>query len=208
MATKLLVLGDSGSGKTTSTRNLDPKETFILQCVKKELPFKGAKQAYNTENKNLFFCKDIKTCLQALQNINDKTTKKVVIVDDFNYLMSFGYKASANDSGFEKFERLAFGIMDIIEYADQMREDITVIFMAHIQENASGKKSMKTIGKFLDDKIVIEGLFTTVLLAGGAEYGYNFITNGVIPAKSPMEMFEENTVENDLKKIIEIMKKY
>lgn len=148
--------------------------------------------------KNVFTASNISKVLGALDKIESNIKIKTLVIDDFNYLLTFGYKDSAKENGYAKFERLAFGIIDIFQKIDTMRNDLIVYVMAHTQKDNEGKISMKTIGKFLDEKLVIEGLFSIVFLSVGADLDYRFIVNGVDPAKSPMEMFETNEVENDL----------
>lgn len=198
MAQKVLILGSSGTGKSTSIRNLNPDETFIIKAVEKQLPFRKSDTLYNSEKKNVFTTQKISSVLAALGRIESNPNIKTLIIDDFNYLLTFGYKEKAAEKGFQKFEVLAFGIMDIFEKIDAMRKDLIVYIIAHTQKDQDGKLSMKTIGKFLDEKLVVEGLFSMVLLALGNESDYKFIVNGMDPAKTPIEMFESNEVENDL----------
>ena len=198
MAYKVLILGNSGTGKSTSIRNLIPEETFVIKCIDKPLPFKGSGKTYSLQNKNIFVTTNIQKVYAALDKINSNNKIKTLIIDDFNYLLTFGYKESAKERGFEKFERLAFGIVDIFQKVDEMRSNLIVYFMAHTQKDQDGKLSMKTVGKFLDEKLVVEGLFSIVILALGNENDYNFKVNGQDPAKSPIEMFETDDIENDL----------
>lgn len=220
MANMALIMGSSGSGKSTADRNLNPDTHFIIQCVSKELPFKGAKKMYNKEKKNLYVAKTTydskgaleatvsQNILRALKKIEEAKHIKTCTIDDMNYSLTFEYKARNNETGYAKFEKMAFGFMDVIEYIQTMRDDLTVFIKCHTQKDADGLLSAKTVGKFLDDKVVIEGLFSVVLLAGGADYGYKFITNKVLPAKSPMGMFDEDTIDNDLALINEKMITY
>ena len=208
MAQKVLILGNSGTGKSTSIRNLNPEETFVIKCVEKPLPFKKSEKLYCAEKKNTFTASNISKVLGALERINGNTNIKTLVIDDFNYLLTFGYKDSAKENGFAKFERLAFGIIDIFNKIDSMRNDLIVYVMAHTQKDNEGKISMKTIGRFLDEKLVVEGLFSIVFLALGADSDYKFTVNGVDPAKSPMEMFETNEVENDLTIINKAINEY
>ena len=198
MARKVLILGSSGTGKSTSIRNLNPDETFIIKVVEKQLPFKKSETLYNAEKKNIFTTQKINSILGALGKIENNPKIKTLIIDDFNYLLTFGYKEKAAEKGFQKFETLAFGIIDIFEKIDIMRKDLIVYIIAHTQKDQDGKLSMKTIGKFLDEKLVVEGLFSMVLLALGSENDYKFIVNGIDPAKTPIEMFETDEIENDL----------
>lgn len=201
MAKKILILGRSGTGKSTAIRTLEPTETFIIKCTEKELPFKNSSKLYNKENKNCYTTNNISTVLAALKKINENKKIKTVVLDDFNYLMTYEYKAKADEIGFKKFEDIAFGIMNIFETIDNLRDDLIVYVISHTQTDQFGETSTKTIGKFLDDKLVIEGLFTTVLLSTSASNEYKFITNGLVPAKSPVDMFSEQYIANDLQLI-------
>lgn len=208
MANKVLCLGASGTGKSSSIRNLNPQETFIIQVVEKDLPFKSSRSKYNLESKNILKRKNVSGIMKALDGINKIKEIKTLIIDDFNYCMTYGYKERAKDKGFEKFETLAFGVIDIFEKIDSMRADLNVYFMAHTQKDNEGKVSTKTIGKFLDEKVCIEGLFTIVTLSHGADNEYRFIVNGIEPAKSPMEMFETDEIDNDLSLINKAIDEY
>lgn len=208
MAQKVLILGSSGTGKSTSIRNLNPDETFIIKAVEKQLPFKKSETLYNSENKNIFTTQKINSVLSMLDRIEKNSKVKTLIIDDFNYLLTFGYKEKAVEKGYQKFETLAFGIIDIFSKIDTMRNDLIVYVMAHTQKDQDGKLSMKTIGKFLDDKVVIEGLFSMVILALGSEGDYKFKVNGIDPAKTPIEMFATDEIENDLTLINKAIKEY
>jgi GTPase SAR1 family protein len=208
MAQKVLILGNSGSGKSTSIRNLNENETCIIQCVKKRLPFKDSGKKYNEKNKNIFQNNDLVKVLSFLDRVDKNEKIKTLVIDDFNYLMTYGYKARAKEVGYSKFETLAFLVVDIFDKIDSLRDDLIVYIMAHTQKDADGKLSTKTIGRFLDEKVVIEGLFETVILALGSENNYLFTVNGLDPAKSPIDMFEKNEIENDLVLVNEAIKKY
>lgn len=208
MAQKVLILGNSGSGKSTSIKNLNEKETFIIQCVKKRLPFKDSTKKYSSENKNIYQTNNLINVLEALEKIEKMKNIKTLIIDDFNYLMTYGYKARSREVGYGKFETLAFLVVDILDKIDTLRDDLNVYITAHTQKDNDGKISTKTIGKFLDDKVVIEGLFEMVILALGSDNNYNFTVNGLDPAKTPIGMFETDEIDNDLVLINEAIKKY
>lgn len=208
MAKKILILGRSGTGKSTAIRTLEPTETFIIKCTEKELPFKNSSKLYNKEQKNCYTINNISTVLAALKKINENKKIKAVVLDDFHYLMTYEYKAKADEIGFKKFEDIAFGIMNIFETIDNLRDNLIVYVISHTQTDQFGEISTKTIGKFLDDKLVIEGLFTTVLLSTSASNEYKFITNGLVPAKSPIDMFSEQYIPNDLQLINAIIEEF
>lgn len=209
MAKKILILGDSGSGKSTAIRNLDPNSTYIIQGVSKELPFKGSMKVYNKEKKNLSSPQTLKKIIGILKNINEKGTHiKTVIIDDFNYFMTYDFFERIAETGYNKYSEIGKDARDVFEEVNKMRDDLIVYVMAHIQRDNEGNISTKTIGKLLDNTYGIEGQFTLVFLAFGAKFDYKFKTNGIIPAKSPIGMFENNEVENDLAVINKIMKEY
>ncbi len=208
MAQKVLILGDSGTGKSTAISTLNEKETFVIQCVKKRLPFKNSLKKYNSESKNIFITSNLKAVLDSLDKINKMKHIKTLVIDDFNYLMTYGYKDRAREIGFAKFETIAFLVIDILDKIDDLRDDLIVYIASHTQKDNNGKISTKTIGKFLDDKVCIEGKFEMVLLALGSENKYQFTVNGLDPAKTPIGMFETDDVVNDLNLINEKIKKY
>ena len=208
MARKILILGNSGTGKSTSIRTLDPNTTFIIKCIEKDLPFKNSSKLYCTEKKNIYTSSKAQNILGALQKINQNENIKTLVIDDFNYIMSTEFIETINEKGYDKFSRMAKGIHDIIAYIDTMRSDLTVFIFGHTQIDEYGNISLKTIGKLVSEKLNVEGMFTVVLLASGSKSNYNFITNGLEPAKSPIGMFSEPMVENDLQLIENTIKEY
>jgi len=209
MAKKILILGDSGAGKSTAIRNLDPASTYIIQGTPKELPFKGSSKNYNKEKRNLRAPQTIKNINGILKGINEKGPHiKTIVIDDFNYFMNFDYFERIFEKGYDKYNEIAKDVRDVFNTIDSLRDDLIVYVMAHIQRNEEGIISTKTVGKLLDNLLVIEGLFTIVFLAFGAKFDYKFKTGGIVPAKAPVGMFENNEVENDLALINKIIKEY
>lgn len=208
MATKVLILGDSGTGKSTSLENLDPSSTFIIKVEEKDLPFKGSRKIYNKENKNVATVRSTEKIIGYLDSLNKQEHIKTIIIDDSNYLLTRGYKQRAKENGFGKFETLAFTFIDLLDKIDSLRDDVIVYIIAHTQKDNEGALSYKTIGKFLDEKVKIEGMFTVVLLAFGADNNYRFTVNGVVPAKSPRGMFESTEIENDLTLVSKAIEEY
>jgi len=218
MSNAILVLGKTGSGKSTSVETLNPEETFMINVVGKDLPFRGGKKKYSAEKKNYFEASNYAKILNVMKSVNDKAPHiKTLIIDDMQYIMSYEFMTS-NTSGFDKFNEIAEHMFAIINLAKNMRDDLEVIFLAHTEENVDsmGQKSykIKTIGKLLDDKITIEGLFTIVLMAEQREVGmetqFGFRTRGTVrdTVKSPKGMFEEEYIPNDLKLVIDKIKEY
>lgn len=204
-------MGESGTGKTTSMRNLNPKETFYIDCDKKGLSWKGWRKNYNSENKNYMATDFPATVLQLLQKCNEKKEIKNVIVDTLNGIMVADEMRRSKEKGYDKWVDLAASVYGIVDYALSMRKDINVIFTCHTQtdhdDNGFIFTRIKTSGRKLD-KITLESKFTTVLLSKCIDGKYVFETQANFStAKSPMGALEP-VVENDITKIIEALKEY
>ncbi len=215
MSNLILVIGESGTGKSTSIETLDPKETFIIQVVQKPLPFRGFKKNYPIFSKenpkgNRIVAKDYTWIIKALQSIEMNKEIKTVVVDDFQYVLSKEYMKRAMERGFDKFTEMAQHYYDIIEMAQEMREDLNIIFLSHNESKEDGTSKVKTIGKLLDDKITVEGLFTIVLNTKIEDGSYYFETqnNGFNTSKSPKGMFGEFKIPNDMKYVVDKVNEY
>ena len=219
MANKILILGESGAGKTTSMRNLDAKETYVINCIGKPLPFKGWKSNYKEgKGGNLFKSTDWEQIVKCMHAISDtRKDIKTIIVDDAQYIMSYEFMARAREVGFNKFTEIAQHFFEVMITPERLRDDLTVIYLCHsddVSVNGSTRTKIKTIGKMLDDKITLEGLFTVVLLAGSYKaegaMKYVFLTNsdGTTTAKSPDGMFDTLSIPNDLQLVLNKIKQY
>lgn len=192
MAYKILILGDSGTGKSASLRNFKDDEILVINSAGKPLPFKNHFETVTPRFDHL--TDDI---LDALK----KTMKKVVVVDDAQYIMSFQYMRRIKEAGWDKWNDIQGDFFNIIQMCDYLPNDTIVYFLSHIQRDEQGHEKIKTMGKMLDEKITIEGLFTTVLKTSVQDGKYYFITqnNGLDTVKSPMGMFDSYAIDNDLK---------
>ncbi len=213
MAKVIGIMGESGSGKTTSMQNLDPTTTYYIDCDKKGLSWKGWREQYNTENKNYKKTDDQLKILSVLKNINDKKNNvKTVIIDTLNGVMVADEMRRAKEKGYDKWQDLAQSIYFIIDYALSMREELTVIFICHSQtekeEDGTIFTRIKTNGKKLE-KIVLESKMTTVLhaLVKDGKHIFQTKTNNST-CKSPMGAFEQEEIENDIVKVLEALKDY
>ena len=221
MASKLIgIVGFTGTGKSTSIKHLDSKETYIINTAKKELPFKGAEKLYNAENKNYREIDEITEITRLLKTISEKAPHiKNVVIEDSNYMMSFRMAEKATEVGFTKFTILAKDMVELFREARKLRDDLKVFYFTHPETIEDGGEivsyRMKTSGKMLDNQINLEGLFTICLYTHVEEQkdgtaSYNFITNRFkkYPAKSPDGMFTEIKIPNNLQLVSNTIDEY
>lgn len=219
MSKLVALVGDTGSGKSTSIRHLNPKETYIINVAGKDLPFKGSEKLYNRELKNYKKVDDAREILQLLQTLSKEAPHiKNVIIEDGNYIMGFDIVRKATEIGYTKFSVMAKNMVALLQGAKDLREDMIVFYLCHLDEvEDSGEivnYKMKTAGKMIDNQIKMEGLFTVVLYAIPEEKGeaieYNFITNRYkkFPAKTPVGMFNTLKIENNLQKVADTIREY
>lgn len=210
----ICIMGESGSGKTTSLRNLDPKTTFIIDADKKGLSWKDWRKGFNGDKKNYLKTDFPQVALQAIQKV-DKEEQfkniKVLVVDTINGLMVADEMRRSKEKGYDKWQDLAQSIYDLVDYSLTVRDDLTVIFVAHTQtdhdENGYMWTRIKTSGRKLD-KIVLESKFSTVLLAKCVDGEYKFETqSNFSTAKSPMGALEKE-VPNDMAAVLKALKEY
>lgn len=215
MSRCICIMGESGSGKTTSMRNLDPATTFYIDCDKKGLSWRGWKQQYNAENKNYMRTDDqnrVLACLRALHESADYKHVKTVVIDTINGIMVADEMRRSKERGYDKWLDLAVAIYDILDISLVLRDDLTIICVAHSQTERDDAGFMftriKTSGKKLD-KITLESKFSTVLLAKVIDGKYVFETRADrSTAKAPMGMFEAAQIENDITLVLKAMEDY
>lgn len=214
MSNMVLIIGESGTGKSTAIEGLNPNETFIIQVVNKPLPFKGFKVKYPLKTKendgNRIVSGKWNQIISVLEYLNNNPGIKVVVIDDSQYLMSDEYMTRATERGFDKFTEIGQHYYDVIKFAAGLREDLTIVFLSHSEVKDDGRIKVKTIGKLLDEKITIEGLFTVVLNTKIEDGNYYFETqnNGFNTTKSPKGMFESVKIPNDLGYVVEKINEY
>lgn len=213
MSKVICIAGESGSGKTTSMRNLDPATTLYIDCDKKGLSWKGWKSQYNTDSKNYIRTDNVSSVMTALRKLeNDWKDKKVVVIDTINGIMVADEMRRSKEKGYDKWVDLAACVWDLVCYANELRDDLTVIFTAHTQtdhdESGYMYTRIKTSGKKLD-KIVLESKFTTVLLAKVVDGEYKFETRANnSTAKSPMGAFKDFEIDNDIVEVIKALEEF
>jgi predicted ATP-dependent serine protease len=203
MGTATLILGESGTGKSTSLRNLKPEETLLIQTVRKPLPFRSAawKQWDKANTKTSIYVSD--SWQHIIKAIESASTygKKIVVVDDFQYLMANEFMRRSEEKSFDKFTEIGSHAWNVINTAiSKTPDDLRVYFLSHTEETQIGKVKMKTIGKMLDEKITVEGMFTIVLktLVKDGQYFFTTQNSGFDTVKSPMGLFDSLEIENDL----------
>ena len=201
MSIATLILGHSGHGKSTAMRNLSKDDAFVIQAWQKPLPFKNDWTYASKKNPdgNMFSTKSYSTIHHLVDGVVKEGKRKIIVIDDFQYLMSHEFMMKSAEKGFDKFTEMAKHVYDLITYLCSLPEDYRVYIMAHIDDANDGFQKMKTIGKLLDEKITPEGLFTIVLKSHKDDkYGFKTQTNGNDTVKSPIDLFDEDFIDNDL----------
>ena len=212
MGKMLLVMGEQGSGKSFSLKNLPAKEHFYIDCDKKGMNYKGWRNDYNEEQKNYIKCNDGEKIINLLKNISEKAEHiKYVSIDTFNSIMIADELKRSIQKGFDKWDDMANIILQIIMAVPDLRDDLTVIFIGHTQTSDDGFTQLKTNGRKLN-KIGVEGYFNTVLLAKcvnaeNNEYVFETKANNST-ARTPYEAFDTMTIPNDIVKVIEVIREY
>ncbi|PWM23676.1 MAG: ATP-binding protein [Clostridiales bacterium] len=199
MGLPVLIIGESGSGKSTSMRNFQPGELGIINVSRKPLPFRTSLKCVNTDN---------------YMQIDDTITKakaKSLVIDDAQYLMANEFMRNAKVNGYQKFTDIALNFWTLVQtVVNDLPDQKIVYFMAHTERDASGNEKMKTIGKMLDEKITIEGLFTIVMktVVQDGRYMFSTQTNGQDTVKTPMGMFDQPLIDNDLRMVDMTIREY
>jgi adenylate kinase family enzyme len=198
MGVPVLVLGASGSGKSTSMRNFEPDEVGIFNVAGKPLPFR--KKIPKVDN----------ATYEKIYKVLKEPKLKKYVIDDSQYLMAFESFDHAKETGYGKFTNMALNFRNLIDFIIRGTPNDVIVYMLHHTElSEDGKLKAKTLGKMLDNQLTVEGLFSIVLLCQVEGSEHFFITNsdGSNPAKSPMEMFELK-IDNDLKIVDAAIREY
>lgn len=198
MGLPVLILGESGTGKSASLRNFSNDELIVVNVANKPLPFKNKIKSIATDTYKEII-KELKT-----------TDKKVVVIDDAQYLMANEFMRRATERGFDKFTEIAQNFWVLVNTVKDLPDDTIVYFMAHIERDQNGNEKIKTIGKLLDEKITVEGMFTIVLKTNVTDGVYSFLTqnSGHDTVKSPIGMFKSFAIDNDLKFVDDKIRNY
>lgn len=199
MGIPVLILGESGSGKSASLRNFEPEDVSVFNVAAKPMPFRKKLPTKATSDYEA-----IKACIS-------QSSKKAFVIDDSQYLMCFESFARAKDAGFNKFTDFALHFYNLVQFIIRNTPpDVVVYFLHHTEiDSNTGKIKAKTMGKMLDNQLTLEGLFSIVLICQTDGKKHSFVTqsDGFTTAKSPMEMFPE-VIDNDLKMVDKTIREY
>lgn len=227
MANLVGIVGNSGVGKSTSIQNLDPADTFVISVLGKPLPFAGYKKKYIKVKKtekgyvgNLYVSNKTDSVISMLKII-DKTMPHIkhVVIDDANYLMACEAMDRSEEKSFDKFTQMAKHYYDVLMYASSLRDDLKIFVLSHIEnagDTINPQWKVKTLGKMLDSTLNVDGLFTYMLYTEMVEDSSGEITRvfrtntikGEDTCKSPMGVFKDLYIPNDLKIVSEAIDKY
>lgn len=200
MAIPVLILGQSGTGKTYSLKEFDENEVLLISVQKTLLPFRK-------KFKNVVVSDNYDNITMAMGS----TDKKVIVIDDTQYLMANEFMRRATERGYDKFTEIAQNFWSlIVQEINNLPDDVIVYLLSHTATDDNGVEKMKTIGKLMDEKITPEGLFTIVLKTTVSDGNYCFVTqnNGKDTVKSPEGMFDSYAIKNDLKYVDEKIRNY
>ena len=205
-----MIIGTSGSGKTTSLEKLDPKQTFYIDADGKGLSWKGWRKQYNKENKNYFQCDAPEQIFSLMQTIDEKQKQiKFLVIDTLNGCMVADEMRRSKEKAYDKWVDLAQSVYNIVDYSNKMRDDLTVILIGHTQTSDDGFTCMLTNGRKLN-KICLESKMTTVLVSRINDNGeYVFETRAKnSTAKTPRGAFDADEIPNDITLVIDALKDY
>ena len=200
MGLPVLILGESGSGKSTSLRNFNKDELVIYNVAGKPLPFRGGTQLNRADNVSYN---------TIMQNMSKKKFRCYVI-DDSQYLLAFELFGRVAEKTYDKFTEMAVHFYDLIQFVIRQMPPDCIVYFLHHTDDIDGKVKAKTVGKMLNEKLTVEGLFSIVLMAKNLDGRYIFHTHsdGRDTVKTPMGMFEQDEIDNDLKAVDAAIREY
>lgn len=198
MAIIVMIYGQSGTGKSTSLRNFKPEDVCIVNVSGKPLPFRNKHKTFKTDD------------YMSIDTAIKKAPAKSIVIDDATYLMTNEYMRTAKVIGYQKFTDMALNYFTLIKSAAALPDDKIVYFLGHSETDVNGNEKFKTIGKMLDEKVTLEGLFTIVLKTVVQDGKYQFSTknSGQDTVKSPMGLFDDALIDNDLAAVDAAIREY
>jgi hypothetical protein len=188
MGVPVLVIGASGTGKSAGMRNLNPNSYGLINPARKPLPFKSDKKALNSDD----YTRIEGTIARAASNI--------IVIDDAQYLMANEYMRRAKETGYQKFTDIGLNFWNLVQRVIDLPPEKVVYFLGHAEVDQYGNTKFKTIGKMLDEKITIEGMFTIVLRTHvqDGRFFFSTVNDGTDTVKTPIGMFSEPLIDNDI----------
>lgn len=192
MAAIVMVMGQSGTGKSTSLRNFKKGEASVINVSHKPLPFRCELNVISTGD------------YQTIKALLQKTQSKSIIIDDATYLIVNEYMGKADERGFDKYTTMAKNFWELMNFCiNELDDDKIVYFLGHSEKGDDGREHFKTVGKMLDNTVVPEGYCTVVLktVVEDGKYYFSVHNNGYDTVKTPFGMFEEERIDNDLKAV-------
>lgn len=188
MGIPVMILGGSGSGKSASMRNLNPDTFGLINVAAKPLPFKSTKKSFNSDD------------YAAITNLIKRASSDIIVIDDAQYLMANEFMRRAKETGFQKFTDIGLSFWNLVREVVALPAQKVVYFLGHTEVDAAGNTKFKTIGKMLDEKITVEGMFTIVLrtFVQDGKFFFSTMNDGTDTVKTPIGMFAENYIDNDL----------
>lgn len=204
MSIATLIIGESGSGKSTSLRNLIPEDVLLIQSIRKPLPFRAKNwKVCDKDNPtgSVLVTDKSASIVAAMQ----RTSKPIIVLDDFQYILANEYMRRSEERGYEKFSDIGKNAWNILSQASELGDTKRVYILAHSQTDDYGKTKCKTIGRMLDEKITVEGLFTIVMRSGvqDGQHFFNTRNSGADTVKTPMGLFDTDRIDNCLKSVDE-----
>ena len=198
MAVIVMLYGQSGTGKSAGMRNFKPEDVAIINVSGKPLPFRSKIQTYKTDD------------YMKIDDAIKKTDRKSIVIDDATYLMADEFMRTAKVTGYQKFTDMALNYFTLVKNAAALPDDKIVYFLGHSDIDQNGMEKFKTIGKLLDEKITLEGLYTIVMKTVVVDGNYMFSTrnSGQDTVKTPMGMFADPLIENDLAAVDKAIRSY
>lgn len=216
MSKCICIMGESGSGKTTAMRTLDPKTTLYIDADGKGLSWKGWRKQYSAENKNYIRTDDqnvVMTCLRSCESVEKYKHFKTVIIDTINSIMVADEYRRRAEKNYDKWSDLAWAVYDIVTLSSKLRDDLTVILLAHTQtevDDTTGERFTRilTNGKKLN-KIGLEKYLTTVLISKQIDGEYKLVTRDPSSTcKAPMGAFDSDAIPNDITQVIKALEDF
>lgn len=197
MSIAAFILGESGTGKSTSLRSMNPAETLLIQAIKKPLPFRSSSWKYlSKEGGNILVCDQSAQIIAAMH----KTQRPIIVIDDFQYILANEFMRRTDERGFDKFTDIGKHAWDILCAASSLPDHVRVYILSHTETSESGRVKAKTIGRMLDEKITIEGMFSIVMRTSiiNGQYLFSTKNNGSDTVKTPLGLFDADHIDNDL----------